>query len=425
MTRVRTTHWLVPLIALALCAASAFARAHPGVFATALAKVEASGEVTITLRADILAFALDQTPMEVEDPPMHALLDGPDAALADSLEAARIRYLEQFALEVDGQPVAFELLASPTVADIREWQRSQAVRSLPARLDFIARARVPAGLHTFAVRFPPSLGDVITTFDRDQQEPVALPLGPGESSPSIDVRIEPPAAPLAASPLAAPPESSQASPADGPPPQAQATPPTPAPPLSSPTVVTRYFILGFEHIIPKGLDHLLFVLGLFLLSPKLKPLIWQVSAFTLAHTITLALTILGAIRVSPDIVEPIIAASIALIAIENLLTTKVHPWRPAVVFVFGLFHGLGFAGVLTELGLPQGQLATALISFNVGVEAAQLAVIGAAWLLTLKLRNRPWYRSRITIPASVTIALVAGYWTVERVFGPFFGSDLP
>lgn len=179
----------------------------------------------------------------------------------------------------------------------------------------------------------------------------------------------------------------------------------------------RYLVLGFEHIIPKGLDHILFVLGLYLLSTRLVPLLWQVTAFTVAHTLTLALSMYGVLSLSPNIVEPLIALSIAYVAIENLFTSKLHPWRPAIVFMFGLLHGLGFAGVLTELGLPRGQFVTALASFNVGVEMGQLAVIVLAYAATVWFRSRTWYRKALVLPASVLIAVVALYWTVERISG--------
>src|SRR5205823_5104476 len=127
----------------------------------------------------------------------------------------------------------------------------------------------------------------------------------------------------------------------------------------------------FTHIVPGGLDHILFVLGIFLLSMKVKPVLAQVTAFTLAHSITLGLTIYGLVSVSPRVVEPMIALSIAYVAIENIATTALRPSRVAIVFAFGLLHGMGFAGVLKELGLPRAEFLTALVTFNVGVELGQ------------------------------------------------------
>jgi hypothetical protein len=175
---------------------------------------------------------------------------------------------------------------------------------------------------------------------------------------------------------------------------------------------------GFKHIIPYGLDHVLFVLGLFLLSTRLKPLLTQVTAFTAAHTVTLALSTTGVFRLSSSIVEPAIAASIAFVAIENLCTDRVRARRVLVVFMLGLLHGLGFAGALAELGLPAGHTALALLSFNAGVEFGQLAVLLAAWILVGRPFNkRPWYRKRVVVPGSIAIAAVGLWWTVTRIIG--------
>ena len=180
-------------------------------------------------------------------------------------------------------------------------------------------------------------------------------------------------------------------------------------------VIGLYLQLGYSHILPKGLDHILFVLALFFASPRLKPLAWQISAFTLAHTLTLGLAVLGLITLPPSIVEPMIALSIAFVAIENIVFKDMQRWRPLVVFGFGLFHGLGFAGVLTELGLPQGQLLPSLLSFNLGVEAGQLTIILAMWFALHRFRDASWY-PLLAKGASALIAGVALWWVIERVF---------
>jgi hypothetical protein len=179
----------------------------------------------------------------------------------------------------------------------------------------------------------------------------------------------------------------------------------------------NYIPVGFDHIVPKGLDHILFVLGLFFLSFRLRPLLWQVSAFTLAHTVTLALGALGYVTIPASIVEPVIAASITWVAVENILSKGVSRWRPLVVFCFGLLHGLGFASVLGEFGLPENAFVPALLGFNVGVELGQLAVIAVAYLLVgYAFGHKPWYRTRIAVPASALIAATGAWWVVERVF---------
>ncbi len=188
-------------------------------------------------------------------------------------------------------------------------------------------------------------------------------------------------------------------------------------PDSAGSVFVRYIVSGFEHIVPKGLDHILFVLGLFFFSLHLRPLLLQVTAFTLAHTVTLALASLKIVTVPPEIVEPLIAASIVYVAVENILGGRIGSVRIAVVFCFGLLHGLGFASVLGDVGLQDNRFVIGLIGFNIGVELGQLAVITLAFLLLgLPFGQKGWYRTRITIPASALIALVGAWWTFERVF---------
>jgi hydrogenase/urease accessory protein HupE len=203
---------------------------------------------------------------------------------------------------------------------------------------------------------------------------------------------------------------------------AESSPPisltAPPPPPTTLEVMHQYFVLGFTHILPKGLDHILFVLGIFLLGCSWRSVLLQVSAFTLAHSITLALTMLGIVSLPARVVEPLIALSIAYVAIENLLTGQLKPWRVALVFSFGLLHGMGFAGVLRDLGLPRSQFLTALLTFNLGVEGGQLTVIALAFAASWHWRrNRVAYQRLIVQPASLVVALTGLYWTVQRAFG--------
>jgi len=183
-----------------------------------------------------------------------------------------------------------------------------------------------------------------------------------------------------------------------------------------------YVSIGVRHILPDGLDHILFVLAIFLASIRLRALVIQISAFTIAHTATLALAASGVITPSPAVVEPLIALTIGFVALENLFFKDMTKWRPAVVFGFGLVHGMGFAGFFGELGLPPGQFWSALISFNVGVEIGQLAVIAAAAALGFALRrvlNDPTgarqYRRFVVLPGSALIGFVGFWWAVERL----------
>ncbi len=178
-----------------------------------------------------------------------------------------------------------------------------------------------------------------------------------------------------------------------------------------------YLRLGYKHILPLGFDHILFVLSLFLLSPKLKPVLWQATAFTIAHSVTLGLAMYHVIAIPSGIVEPLIALSIMYVALENIISPRLKPGRIGVVFLFGLVHGMGFAGALGQLGLPQNAYLLSLIMFNAGVELGQLTVILLAWFfLARQFGQQPYYRKRIVVPLSIVIVAVAGFWTVQRLF---------
>ncbi len=176
-----------------------------------------------------------------------------------------------------------------------------------------------------------------------------------------------------------------------------------------------YLNLGYKHILPLGLDHILFVLSLFLFSADLKKVLWQSLAFTVAHSVTLGLAVYDVITISPNIVEPLIALSIMYVALENIFAKKLKASRIGIIFLFGLIHGLGFASVLNSLGLPKDAFLSSLIMFNVGVELGQVIVILAAFLLFgLWFGKKPYYRKYIVTPLSLLIAAIALYWVIER-----------
>ena len=182
------------------------------------------------------------------------------------------------------------------------------------------------------------------------------------------------------------------------------------------TNLVNYTVVGYYHILPLGLDHILFIIGLFLMSTHLKPLLWQVTTFTLAHSITLALGVLGILVIPSSIVEPLIAVSIVYVCVENIFMTHMSRWRPLVIFMFGLLHGQGFAGALTAFGLSTNNIASGLIGFNLGVELGQLSIILICFALVgFWFAQKEWYRRVIVIPASTVIALIGAYWVVQRV----------
>jgi hypothetical protein len=286
-------------------------------------------------------------------------------------------------LSADGAPIVLTL-DSVVVPDVQDGE-------LPRISDVVMIAQLPAGVTEVQVAWPSGAGDLVLRQQGVDEPYTGLIAGGGTSDPIA---------------LAGGDEATGW--------QAFGT----------------YIPVGFDHILPKGLDHILFVLGLFLLSTHLGPLLWQISAFTLAHTMTLALGALGLVSVPGSIVEPLIAASIVYVAVENIFARGLTRWRPVVVFWFGLLHGLGFASVLGEFGLPEVQFIPALIGFNVGVELGQLTVIAMAALI-LWLGCRAASAARLTgveelvaeypvmfrawsVTGSLIIAGIAIYWVIER-----------
>ena len=188
-------------------------------------------------------------------------------------------------------------------------------------------------------------------------------------------------------------------------------------PFSKARVLRRYVVLGFTHILPLGLDHILFVLGLFLFRVEFRSLLWQISSFTLAHTLTLGLGIYGMVSLPTRPVEALIALSIVYVAAENITVRQVGRARLLAIFLFGLLHGLGFAGVVTELGLPTGQKALALFSFNLGVELGQIAVLSGAFLCLGPFRSSQTRFRKLSVGGSILIGMIGLFWFWQRLFG--------
>ena len=183
------------------------------------------------------------------------------------------------------------------------------------------------------------------------------------------------------------------------------------------TSFTKFFVLGIQHIIPKGLDHILFIFGLFLFSSSLNKLIKQITIFTIAHSITLIFVSLSLIKINPQIVEPIIALSIVYVGLENIFKNYIKEYmRYVVILFFGLLHGLGFALVLSDIGYRSSKLFLNLISFNIGIEVAQISIILFLYLLiAIKFAKNKYYRIAFQIPSSILIASIGLYWFAERI----------
>jgi hypothetical protein len=355
---------------------AAQARAHSFAFTDVTLRLhEGTFEADVTCDLDALALGVDAA--ATDSAALAAEIASLPAAERGQLEA-RLAELLRRRLRVlfDDQPAPFDLM-------LPENGHQRPAGAAPRALGLVARlgGRVPAGARTvgfFASRaFPPMRLHVVAADGRTLATEM-LERGAASAAVALD---------------------------------------RPAPAARTAEVAARFGRLGFEHILPEGLDHVLFVLGLALLCSRLKPLLLQVSAFTAAHTLALALAVYGMATLPSRVVEPLIAASIVYVAVENLFRAEPTRTRIALVFVFGLLHGLGFAGALTDLGWPQGRRLTALVAFNVGVELGQLAVIAAAVLLLAGAARLPLPRRRIEQAASTAVACVALVWTVRRLSG--------
>ena len=370
-------------------------QAHPATLTSAEATVEADGHFRVVARFDTLAFALNDTSARIGNEPMEALLAGPREALEARLADARGRFLHGFRVVTDQGAGRVDTVEFPTVDQVLDW-KATTTPILPVVLPVRLTGRLPAGAGTVAFRFPDVLEQVILTVARPDEEPFAEPVEAGTTSTAL------------ALPAAAP--------AHSPTPGGQAATPKPAEGPGKLVLIGRYIHMGFRHILPDGLDHILFVLGLYLFSTRLRPLLVQVTAFTVAHSITLGLSLYGVVRLPPAVVEPLIALSIVFVAVENIRTTELHASRTLVVFGFGLMHGLGFATALIDLGLPRRDFLTALVGFNCGVELGQLTVVAMAAATIGWLRCWKYYRPLVVYPLSGGIAAVAACWFVQRVF---------
>jgi len=364
---------------LLICFLSGKAGAHPAQFTTLQVKISADGHFDASLNIDILSFALRQSSAETSNEQLESLLNGPRTNLAKCLAEAGEHFRHEVVVRTDAGNAD---ITSWTLPDLSQVDAVLA-RNLQPRILMPGEIRfsgtLPPKAHTLAIRLPYLLGDTL-----QMQE---LPDG--------NSRVEPVTAGLFSSMAPITLESHGK--------------------WEKVTAFGRYIIVGFHHIVPEGLDHILFVLGLFLFSTRLGPLLWQISAFTVAHSITLGLALYGVVRLPSSITEPLIAASIVFVAVENIFVKDLKPWRYAVVFCFGLIHGLGFASAFANAGLPRQNFLLGLVGFNLGVEFGQLSVVAGAFLAVGWFFHRSWYRKVITIPASSLIALIALFWTVQRV----------
>ena len=362
---------------LLIAAGSGTASAHEFAITPVTLVVAGDGEfqADVGLDADALAVGL---PLEADSGEVAAameLLAG--QAFDDAVERARSAVRGDIRIVFDSAPAPFD------VAFPHHGTPAASAAEPPTVLGTVARLRgtMPAGAEQVVFRAPPRYKVVsLEVHLPSRAEPYRIVLDPGETS--LPIPLE---------------GGSRAAMDQG--------------------VFLAYLKLGFTHIVPKGLDHILFVLGLFLLSVRWRPLLYQVTAFTVAHSVTLALSMQGVVSLPGRVVETVIALSICWVAVENIATSALKPWRVALVFCFGLLHGLGFAGVLSELGMPEGRFMAALLSFNLGVELGQVAVVLAAFATAGRFRHLAGYRKYVVVPCSGAIAVMGAWWAVTRAIG--------
>ncbi|WP_271952342.1 MULTISPECIES: HupE/UreJ family protein [Ruegeria] len=351
---------------------------------SALAHTFELGDAQLTIEGDSFRIAVSADLIEVFE--RHLALNGSDQFLVEqvreldlgtiesALSEIRAAISEETLLRFDGETADLRAMSFPSPRDIRAIL-DRPPESTEYRLVFVGYGDATPGASAVSIKLSPLLGDMRL----EVTVPSVTLLQAGRTSQTLNL-VE-----------------------------------TQETTLSSAVADFLYFTWqGIIHIVPYGLDHILFVLCLFLFAQTVRDLIWLVTAFTVAHSVTLTLGWLGFVDLPTGLFEPLIALSIVYAAVENILRNKPGGARFTLIFFFGLLHGFGFASVLEEISPSGGHWLTRLIGFNVGVEIGQLVVIAAAFLAVGLWRKEPWYRSLIVVPVSFVIALVGALWTVER-----------
>ena len=371
---VRPYRRLRGLLALVALFTPIALRAHEFSITPVMLILRGDGSFTVEIGLDADALALGM-PLEADsNEVMAAMRELSASGLSAAIESAREAIRRDVEITFDERRADFRVIFPHHGTPAASAGVAPTVLGALARLS----GEVPSDADLVAVRLPPRYKAVSLEIASPRLvEPYSTAVQPGRSSPSFSLRHA-------------------------------------AVHETAGSVFTSYFVLGFTHILPKGLDHILFVLGLYLLSVRWSPLLYQVSAFTIAHSVTLGLSMKGVVSLPEPLVESLIALSISWVAVENILTSELKPWRIAVVFCFGLLHGLGFAGVLGNLGMPEGRFLAALLSFNVGVEFGQLTVVGIAFGVTARFRQLRGYRRWFVIPSCALIGAVGLWWAVTR-----------
>ncbi|GHE87137.1 HupE/UreJ family protein [Thalassotalea profundi] len=369
--------FLINILAVLLFFITANANAHITNNTNATLNILANSKYDLSIHVDILHIVKDKLAFQEGDAELIEHLSS--FSLIETkrlLDSIRQSIQQHSFIFFDENKYAIPALSGLSVAEFKQLLTHLNFQSLPLTLV----GDIPINTQKVAISFAPELGNVILTVAKPYKNLVET------HSRSQDIYINNTHKPNETNDMV----------------------------ISQFDTFTEFLYQGYVHIVPKGLDHILFVLALFLLARKTSTLLWQISVFTLAHTITLALGIFDIINIPSSFVEPLIALSIAYVAIENIFQQKLTRARLPIIFAFGLLHGLGFASVLLELGLQPQQFITSLIAFNIGVEIGQLSVILVAFSLLCWFYKKDWYQRRIVMPMSIVIALIGVYWFIER-----------
>lgn len=372
---------IVRLLACALVAAAVgfSAQAHNLAYALADVRLAADGAARIEIRAHIPALLMGQPQGHLADDVLPSFLALPDTELAARESQAAAALTANLSLRADGRLVDAIAVAFPAPAVLRT--DAAVPRSSPRPSSpLVLTTRLPPGTRTVDLALPQEFGPAVVAVTWPDGRRVTQGVGPGERTGPIRLA-------------------------------------GPSPWRDGAAAFARFVALGFSHILPLGLDHVLFIVALAIGAPRLGRLIRLATLFTLAHSVTLALAAFDIVRAPAAIVEPAIALSIAVVAVMNLIPRPEGPRREQapLIVAFGLLHGLGFAGALRALGLPRGQETLALAGFNVGVELGQVAVILAVLAAVGWWRSRPFYATRIAAPVSLAVAAIGLFWTIQRI----------
>ena len=338
-----------------------------------------NGQVRIEIRTHVPALIMGAPPSVLGDTALPRFMALTDAEIGTRQEIAAANFLGELSLRADGRLIDAVAMAFPRPAELRADALAPRSNPRPSQ-PVILTAVLPPGTRQVDLALPTDLGPAVLVARYADGQVITEALSDGARSRAI----------------------------------------RPAGPDSLSDAVSGFLAFaknGFLHILPAGFDHVLFIVALAVAAPQLRALVKMATVFTLAHSITLVLGALRMVEVPPGVVEPAISLSIAAVAVLTLMSPQaaLRRERLAVIFAFGLLHGLGFAGGLHESGLPRGLEAVALAGFNIGIELGQLVVIAVVLAGFGWWRDRPFYRSRIAVPISAVVALAGTIWTVQRI----------